>query len=458
MVYSALSIGIMIIMLGFIYWATVGSLDRQLNATINQDITELKSEYQSRGLAGLTQSIQEHINLDASHSAIYLLTDAQYQPINGNLEHWPDIQADANGWLKLQLDRLHNQALQPKFLHLAKARTLKINGGLHLLVGRSTQQMQITKQVILEALAWGMLLTIALSLVIGYLVSKRVMRRLESINLISRKIMQGDFSKRIEVTGNGDDFDQLAEQLNLMLERIEYLMQSVRQVADNIAHDLRTPLSRLHTRLQQLQQQSLTTQSQVLAIDDAIADVNELLASFNALLRIARIESGSSETAFKAVDMNNLLRDIAEIYEPVAQENKQQMHIDLAPSCEVKGDRDLLFQLLVNLVENAIKHTPAGSQIYLCSYCYQQNGKPVAEISVADSGLGIDAGLHEKVFQRFYRTDASRSTPGSGLGLSLVKAIADIHHAKIQLEDNQPGLKVLLNFDSAVYASTLLPE
>jgi len=266
------------------------------------------------------------------------------------------------------------------------------------------------------------------------------MRRIEAIHQTSREIMDGDLSRRMPVAGSGDDFDRLAENLNRMLERIESLMVVVQQISNNIAHDLRTPLTHLRTRLEQARNGNAgDMQAQ---IDEAIADTEALLATFNALLRIARIESGSSPIVFATLDLSSLVRDVAELYEPVAAQNQQQLVIKEHDPVTAQGDRHLLFQALANLVENAIRHTPEGTLITLGASVSASG----PQLQVADNGPGIPAQLHEKVFQRFFRTDASRSTPGSGLGLSLVRAVADTHHAHIELADNQPGLKVTLVF------------
>jgi signal transduction histidine kinase len=250
--------------------------------------------------------------------------------------------------------------------------------------------------------------------------------------------MEGDLSRRVPRDDSGDDFDQLAANLNLMLERIEGLMASVRQVSDNIAHDLRTPLTRLRTRLELARDGD--SQRARSTLESAIEDADELLGTFNALLRIARIESGSQRSAFAELDMASLVADVAELYEPVASGKEQHLEVQSAGKLIVSGDRNLLFQALANLVDNAIKYTPDGGRITLSAR--QIEGRVV--IMVADTGPGVPAKLRERVFERFYRVDDSRATQGNGLGLSLVRAVANLHGAEILLTDNQPGLKVEL--------------
>jgi signal transduction histidine kinase len=268
------------------------------------------------------------------------------------------------------------------------------------------------------------------------------MRRIEAVNQTAREIMEGDLSRRVPRDGSGDDFDQLAASLNRMLGRIEALMTAVRQVSDNIAHDLRTPLTRLRTGLELARSQDPRQARE--ALEQAIEDAEELLATFNALLRIARIESRSRRAAFAELDLAQLVRDVGELYEPLAAEKGQALSVEANGPVPLHGDRDLLFQAVANLVDNAIKYTPEGGRISL--WAGSRDGHP--EVAVADTGPGVPAELHEKVFQRFFRIDDSRSTPGSGLGLSLVRAVADLHGARIQLADEDSGLRVLLAFET----------
>jgi signal transduction histidine kinase len=309
-------------------------------------------------------------------------------------------------------------------------------------VGRDVRDLEATRRLILEALTWGLALTAGLALLGGWLMTGRVVRRIEAINQTSRDIMEGDLSRRIALRGSGDDFDQLADGLNRMLARIESLMAGVRQVSDNIAHDLRTPLTRLRSKLEMLRAELETTlgagHPANAAVEETIADAEVILSTFNALLRIARIESGSQRAGFAEVDLAPLAQDVAELYEPVAAEKGQTLRVEVPESARVIGDRDLLFQALGNLADNAVKYTPEGGDVLL-------RIRPLREtiaVEVADSGPGIPAELREEVFRRFFRADHSRSTPGSGLGLSLVQAVIQLHGATIDLADNGPGLRV----------------
>lgn len=437
----ALSIGSVVVLLGFIYWATAGYADRQTDATIEAETGGLAEQYRRRGLAGLSALIAERVAQDPGGASVYLLADEEFKPLIGNLSHWPDAAGGSAGWFGFRLrDWGHDKSQELR----ARARTFVLRGGLHLLVGRDVRDLEATRERILNALGWGLAITAALALAAGLTMGTRVMRRIEAINQTSRDIMQGDLSRRVPTNGEGDDFDELANNLNRMLERIEELMATVRQVSDNIAHDLRTPLTRLRTRLELARAEADLPEESREAVDRAVEDAEELLTTFNALLRIARIESGSRRDGFARIDLTGLVRDLAELYEPLAGEKAQQLTVAIEDGVSIEGDRDLLFQAAANLVDNAIKHSPRGGRIELSSRLH--NGRP--EIAVTDTGPGIPADMREKVFRRFFRLDDSRSTPGSGLGLSLVRAVAGLHGAAVVLEDNHPGLRARLRFEA----------
>ena len=270
----------------------------------------------------------------------------------------------------------------------------------------------------------------------GYALSRTVTRRLDVINEASRKIMAGELGRRIPASGSGDEFDELVSHLNAMLDRIQALMDDVRRVSDNIAHDLKTPLTRLRNELESIREGLGDDAS----AERALQEADSLLATFNALLRIARIESGSRRAGFAEVDLAVLARDVVELYQPLAEDKGLQFHADVNGEVRLRGDRDLLFQAIANLVDNAIKYTPAPGRVSLAL----ESGDN-ARVTVADSGPGIPEAARGKVFERFYRTEDSRRTPGSGLGLALVRAVVQLHDGQVRLEDNDPGLRVRLD-------------
>ena len=436
LVYMVLFAGSVLILLGFIYWSTVTYMAEQTDATIRAEITGLAEQYRERGLNGLEKTISERVERDPNGSSVYLFASPNRSPLAGNLSAWPDVLPAADGWLDFEFKdpRAGGRVFQ------ARARAFVLQDGLHLLVGRDTRELKATQRLITRALLWGIAMTLALALLGGVVMSRGMLRRIELINQTSRNIMAGDLSQRIPIRGSGDELDQLAGNLNTMIDEIERLMDGIRHVSDNIAHDLRTPLTRLRNRLEQLLVDLEDGSPYRSQVEHGIAEADQLLATFAALLRIARIEAGGHKARFKAVDLAALVGDAAELYEALAEEKQLRFSTRVDASVSLEGDRDLLFQALTNLIDNAIKYTPAGGEV---SLELKHVGKTV-DIVVSDTGSGIAEAERDKVGQRFYRLESSRNTPGSGLGLSLVKAVAKLHRATLLLEDNAPGLKATL--------------
>jgi signal transduction histidine kinase len=438
LLYMALVSGSVLLLFGYIYWATAGFMDRQVDVTIEAEIQGLAEQYRRRGLNGLKTVIAERVAKDTGGSSVYLLVDADLKPIVGNLSGWPAAPVSDTGWLDFTLRERGPDRTDE---HRARARAFLLFGNLRLLVGRDVRDLERTRSLIIGALGWGLAISVGLALAGGLMMTSSTVRRIEAINDASREIVEGDLARRIPASGAGDDFDKLVANLNGMLDRITGLMETVRQVSDNIAHDLRTPLTRLRSRLEiargQLGDASPEARA---AVEQATEEADGLLATFNALLRIARIEAEQRREGFSTVDLRALLGDVAELYEPVATERGQTIALSVGPVPTVQGDRDLLFQAVANLVDNAIKYTPDGGRIVLGL----EAAAGAVTLSVADTGPGIPPDQRERVFDRFHRLEASRSTPGSGLGLSLVRAVARLHGATIGLTDNAPGLRVAL--------------
>ena len=433
LLYMLLFGGSVALLLGFLYWATVGVLSEQVDETIQADIKGLAEQYKQRGARGIAAIIDERVRKDPGGRTVYLLTDPMRRPLVGNLSGWPTATPDDDGWIAFELLDRDTADGRP---HLARARRFVLQGGLNLLVGREVRELERTRHMIINAMIWGIAITLALALAGGIAMSRGTARRIEAINQTSRDIMSGDLDRRIPAGGTNDEFDQLAGNLNAMLDRIQGLMEGLRHVSDNIAHDLRTPLTRLRGRLEDLDDRALSASERSRRIDAAVAEADALLSMFNALLRITQIEAGGRRDNFAAVDLAELLNDVAELYEPVAQEKGLSFSAHCEAASSVTGDRDLLFQAVANLADNAIKYTPAGGSVTL-----HTSGKSV---TVSDTGPGVPEEALEDVFRRFHRLEKSRSQPGSGLGLSLVKAVAQLHGGTVRLEDNRPGLKAEL--------------
>lgn len=439
LVYLALFALSALALLGFIHGFSAGYLSRQTDATIAAEITALEERYRAAGLAGLQQQIARRVRRQKpTTSSLYLLADRNHRPLTGNLSRWPAAarREEAGAWVDFTIGGAAggDDFFAPR---PARARVFRLRGGYRLLVGRDLHDLQQVREAIARALLLGLLITFLLALVGALVSSRSATRRIETINQAARDIMQGDLSRRIQSHGSGDDLDQLTENLNRMLARIERLMSDVRRVSDNIAHDLRTPLARLRSRLESIRD----GEGGGAALDEALADTDRLLATFNSLLRIARIESATG-AADRAIDLAAVVRDAVELYQPVAEGKGQSVAARINPAPAVRGDHHLWFQALANLLDNAVKFTPPGGRIGV----ELATGGRGAQITVTDSGPGIAERMREKVFQRFFRAEQSRSTAGNGLGLSLVKAVADMHRVTITLGDNRPGLRVTLQF------------
>lgn len=436
--YMALFGASVAVLLVFIYWSTAGYMALQTDDTIEAEVTGLAERYGISGLDGLIRSIDERISRKPNGDAVYLLTDDQLTPLIGNLDRWPRVTKDSDGWLNFNLEQ---ETVAGEVTHRARARPFTLRGGYRLLVGRDMHELDATRTLIVRAIAWGLAITVMMALAGGIMLSRSTMRRLEAINETSRRIMRGDLTRRIPTRSTDDDFDQLADNLNGMLDTIEQLMEDVRRVTDNVAHDLRTPLTRLRHRLEELQSDGSLDKS---TVEAALADADGLLATFNALLRIASIESGRRRAAFENIALDDVVRDVTELYEPLAEEKMQKLDVTASENVHVRGDRDLLFQAFANLLDNAIKYTPQGGDIRVSL----EDGAAGPRIRIIDSGPGIPEQSREQVFKRFFRLEESRHTPGNGLGLSLVEAVARLHQASIQL-DGQAGLDVSLAFPKA---------
>lgn len=421
----------------FFYWSTIGLLVRESDATLKAEITGLAEQYIEHGLERLAQVIAHRIRNDQSGAMIYLFATRDNQPLAGNLLEWPRIEADVDGWVEFTHHRADGRDVP------ARARVYLLGDGLHLLVGRNIEQLRQLKQVFNRALLLGVGLIFVLATGGGLLMSNRMLKRVGAMTAATGDIIAGQLDRRLEVRGVGDEFDELAARVNVMLDRLQALLATVRHVSDNIAHDLRTPLTRLRNRIE------LAARDAPEALRDeleaSVEDADQLLATFAALLRIARIESGSYEAEVEVLEVGTLINDANELYLGVAQDKHLSLQAEVHGRPLVRGDRNLLFQALTNLLDNAIKHSAAGGVVKVD---VRTEGNEVV-VDVRDAGPGIPREERERVTQRFTRLDQSRSLPGSGLGLSLVKAVAELHKGSLSFSDNAPGLCASLRLPAA---------
>jgi signal transduction histidine kinase len=417
----------------FLWWATAGLLDRQTEAAIRADAQGLSERWMESGLPGLVLTIDDRLAQNVDDDAIYLLVDPGMHRIAGNLERWPGNVGEAGPWYELPVQRAGMRSL-------AHVQRYDLPGGFHLLIGRDVQVRAQLRTLLTDALLWALVIVGAMATA-GALVVRGLFRRtLANVSATAVAIAAGDFTQRVKLSGRGDEFDQLAEVINDMLDRIGRLMDGVRQVSNAIAHDLRTPITRARTRLEDALLHADKPCTLRAAIERATADLDGIVAVFQALLRIAEIEAGSRRSSFARVDVTMLLAGVAELYEVVAEEQGVSLAVNLPTSLPAYGDAALIQQAVANLVDNAVKFSPAGGTVRLDATATPHG----LEITVADQGPGIPDEERAKATERFYRGEAARSTPGSGLGLALVQAVAQLHGGVLRLEDNQPGLRAVL--------------
>jgi signal transduction histidine kinase len=430
------------ILLAVVYWIAVAALEQQLEDSVVRETRLLVDIYNTRGLEAVERGVLRRSIQLTSPRRYYLLQDAAGRRIAGNLAPMAPIEGrTVMSVPEPEPDRAarSDDSTGPNSVVAQGRRLAK---GEFLLVGENRYRLVKAEEAIIRAVGGGIAITVLLALGGGMLLALGYLRRLEEVNRTSRSIMDGNLSKRVPTRGSGDEMDQLAVNLNAMLDRIQVLMESLKRVSDDIAHDLRTPLSRLRQRLEMARSKIETPADYGPFIEQSIAEVDAILDTFTALLRIAQVESGTRRSAFSDVNLEQVVSAVAETYAPVAEDRGQRLQAMVGRGAKVHGDRELLLQMIANLVENSIRHCRSGVAIIVS--LTDEAGAP--ELRVTDTGPGIPDGEREKVFRRFYRLEASRTMAGNGLGLALVKAVAELHGASVELSDNHPGLCVTVRF------------
>jgi signal transduction histidine kinase len=433
LIYAALFVVSAGALFGTVFVIASAALQSDMQAVLRTEALQLAEIHRRSGLLGLAEQITRRMNFRTRGPIYYLLQGPSGQVVVGNLPGMPPVE----GVIDFMRDTAADEPDTGR--DRLTGFGLRLGDGSFLLVAQDASRLIDMQRAIVRAFIWAGGLTLLLAIGGGVLLGGNFVRRIDTIGRTSRAIMEGDLSARIPVRGTNDEIDQLVIGLNAMLDRIQQLLDGLRQVTSDIAHDLRTPLGRLRQRLEDAREHASNTAEYAAATEAAIGEADALLEIFSALLRIAQIEAGAQRSAFSEVDLSALMRSIGDAYAPSAEDCQHKLEVSIEDGVTLTGDRQLLAQMVSNLVENALTHTPAGSTVKLA---LRKPGTRL-EIEVSDSGPGIPEGERDKVFDRFYRLDRSRTTAGSGLGLALVKAIATLHGLSLKLEDRQPGLAVI---------------
>ena len=426
-----------------LWWNTAGALDRQVDAAIRADATALAERRRAGDIPALIAAIDDRLVLDVQNEALYILVMPDGRKLAGNLEAWPEEADGELPWLRIPLQR--DGAM-------TEARLLRVDlgQGHRMLVGRDVAEKLRLRGLLSEGIAWAATASAAFAVLGGWMLRRALERRLSPVYRTAAAVGAGDLAPRVPLSDRDDEFDKLGTTMNAMLDRIAQLMEGVRGVSDAIAHDLRTPITRARAKLEDALVTAQDEDALRAAVEQGIADLDGIVRVFQAVLRIAEVEAGGRRAAFAATDLVPMMTDMAELYGAAAEARDQRLEVKLPRKLPLVGDRDLLGQAVANLLDNALKFTPEGGIVRLSA----QADLGVVEITVADDGPGMPDADRQRAGERFFRADAARTTPGSGLGLSLVRAVAALHGGLVALGEThpgaaRPGLKVTLRLPVA---------
>jgi signal transduction histidine kinase len=427
------------LILGYVAWSTMRVLDDQIVDTIEAEINGLSEQYRIAGIRRLVTIVDRRGRQPGA--SLYLVTTFAGERIAGNVGSLPPGTLDKAGQSEVDYGRSDEEVRD----HRAIVRVFVLPGGFRLLVGRDVEERVRIAQIIARAFGISLVLVAVLGCLGGWFVTRRVLKRVDAMTGTTATIMAGDLTGRLQVSDSGDELDRLALNLNAMLDRIGELMTGLAEVSNNIAHDLKTPLTRLRNKADEALRTATSDDELRGALDGIIEESDNLIRIFNALLTIARLEASHDHGAAAEFDVAEVARSVAELYEPLAEDAGLAITIETEPDLIAAGSRELVGQALANLVDNAIKYGGGGPGDGPGAIAVRaaREGDTV-QVSVADHGTGIPAGDRDRVLERFVRLEASRSRPGFGLGLSLVTAVARLHGGSLRLHDNEPGLRVVL--------------
>ena len=445
--YLALFAICAVVLVFYVTSLSEGLLRGQTETAIHSELRDISRIYQVRGMAGMVRAIERRSRQPGAN--LYIIAAPQGQIIAGNVASLQPGVLDQDGWIETPFTyERYGDAEEGEETHRAMARVVALPNGMRLLVGRDVGEPEKFRGLVRHALARALAIMFVGALAIWFFVGRRALRRIDHMSQASRKILAGDLSQRLPEGGSGDEFDRMSRSLNTLLGRIERLNEGLRQVSDNIAHDLKTPLTRLRNRAEAALVSTEDAEGYRHALEETIAESDQLIRTFNALLMISRVEAGSSVAEMGEVDLSGLAADAAELYEPVAEEAGVVLSQEIAPAITVQGNRELLAQALANMIDNAVKYAGDGENSRITVRL--EGDKRTARLSVADNGPGIPEDRREDVIKRFVRLDESRTKPGTGLGLSLVQAVADLHGGTLVLaatddsDAERPGLRATL--------------
>jgi signal transduction histidine kinase len=448
LVYLVLFALYAVLLLGFFALNARRLVTEQITTTVDTEVSGLAQQYEQGGIRRLVQVVD--IRSRRPGSSLYLVATPTGQGLAGNVSSLEPGTLGQTGWVETAYRRLDAPEGSE---HHALVRVSELPGGFHLLVGRDVEERERIYDIITTAGRWSMAVVVVLGLGGGFFVSRRILRRVDAITEKAQTIMAGNLSGRLPVAGTGDEIDRLALNVNAMLDRIESLMRGFKEVSDNVAHDLKTPLTRLRNRCEAALRSARTEEEYRAALNSTIEESEQLIRTFDALLMIARAEAGEGGRYMADFDAAETARGIGELYEPVAEQKGFRFVVEAPGPAIVRGNRELISQALANLVDNAIKYAvpsgaasaPSGATAPppTLQILAGTDGDHVV-LTVVDAGPGIPERDRAHAVERFVRLEQSRSLPGSGLGLSLVSAVAHLHHGELRLEDNGPGLKATI--------------
>ncbi|HMN71817.1 MAG TPA: HAMP domain-containing sensor histidine kinase [Rhodoblastus sp.] len=424
-----------------------GVLEDQISETVDADIRGLSDQYAQGGVQQVVQSIERRIRQPGGD--IYLLTTFAGEPIVGNVASLPSATLASDGLVRTTYQRPGEREAKRRAL----ARVFVLPGNYRLLVGHDVEEVERLRKILRGALGTSLVWLVIIGALGGLFVARRVLIRVDAMSESAAVIMRGDLSKRLPVAGTGDEIDRLAENLNAMLARIEALLRGMKEVSDNIAHDLRTPLTRLRNNADTALRQADKPEALRETLEKVIGEADSLMRIFDALLTIARAESGSGPR-METLDVSRVAEDVAELYEAAAEERGVAFASAIEPGLLVRGNRELIAQTLANLLDNGLKYgTPSAAGVAPELRLVVRRAGQIVRLSVEDRGPGVPESDRDRVLDRFVRLEASRTLPGSGLGLSLGAAIAHLHGGVLRLEDNAPGLRAVLEIPATTNAA-----